>query len=365
MESVSVKQEGIRRVAGACFLAMQTGNSAYLLAQPSDEDLESSGLGATHANLCLDHGITIDRDKAMRGMWLSATNKRRWKALRQLLAELTTEGIDPVLFKGGALHARWPGMRDLRAMYDYDLMVPQQQIDGLRTALAGKGFEAPPAGSRFTQRLSKGWMVWKGEGINYQNLDIHARVTEPPVCRTLTASILASSERSDGIRIPDVEDCVCMIALHIVRSGMFRPLREYIDLMWYVDAMDETQWHALIERAKIHHLLPALFLSLRQARFCLALDELAPDRAATLAIRINALERSMGRLRRGALDWLAPASYPLQPVATRSHPLFRRSFILGAGTGSAWRVAIAFLMYGAARAGDRLSGVDQSRNDLD
>lgn len=246
-------------------------------------------------------------------------------------------------------------MRDLRAMFDYDLIVPQQQVDRLRSLLARQGFDSAPAGSRFTQRLCKGWMVWKGSGLRYQNLDIHARVTEPPVCSSLTRSILASTERAEGVRVPDPDDCICMIALHVVRSGMYRPLREYIDLLWYVEGVTDPQWNALVARAERHHLLPALFLSLRQAAFCLALDRLAPDRAAALASRTRQLQRSLGALRRRALDWLAPPNYPLHPLESRNHPLFRRSIILGVGTGSAYRVGAAFLGYGAARLMDSVS----------
>jgi hypothetical protein len=272
------------------------------------------------------------------------------------LSYLHAEGIEPVLFKGGALHARWPRMRELRALFDHDLIAPQSDVQRLRDLLARQGFQTLPAGSRLTQRLSKGWMVWKGSGFSYQNLDIHARVTEPPVCASLTDSILATRERCDGVRVPDLEDSVCMIALHIVRSGMHRPLREYMDLLWYVDGMDQAQWQGVLLRARRHHLLPALFLSMRQAMHCLALEQLAPERAAVLAARNVALAASIGSMRMRALDWLAPPDYPLHPITGRDHPLFRRSVILGAGTGSAWRVCAAFAAYGLARLGDAVTG---------
>lgn len=146
-----------------------------------------------------------------------------------------------------------------------------------------------------------------------------------------------------------------MIALHVVRSGMARPLCEYIDLLWYVDGMDQAQWDAVCRRARRHQLLPALFLALRQAVFCLALEELAPQRAQVLSARLSALETAMGPIRRRALDWLAPPDYPLHPIASRNRPAFRRSLILGAGTGSLWRVGVAFLSYGATRIADRLT----------
>lgn len=339
---------------------MRTGNSRYLAKPTSTEALSLGGLTGTYANLCLRFGLEVEREAALEGMRLAAANKRRWEALTTLLTALASEGVEPVLFKGGAMHARWPAMRDVRALFDYDLIVPQRQATKLRALLAAQGFETAATGSRLTQRLSKGWMVWKGSGLGYQNLDIHSRVTEPPVCSSLTRSILATRERADGIRVPDIEDCVCMIALHIVRSGMYRPLREYIDLLWYVDGMDASQWNSLCVRARRHHLIPALFLSLRQARFCLALEELAPQRAASLSTRIAELERTLGHTRRRMLDWLAPSAYPLDPIATRNRPLFRRSFILGAGTNSAWRVAAAFLLFGATRLGDQASFRDRS-----
>ena len=133
---------------------------------------------------------------------------------------------------------------------------------------------------------------------------------------------------------------------------MHRPLREYIDLLWYVDELDDAGWQSLRARARRHQLLPALFLSLRQARHCLALDELAPGRAASLGARIAQLESDVGSLRRRMIDWLAPPDYPLHPVTSRDRPMFRRSLILGTGTSSAWRVAAAFMLYGASRLGD-------------
>jgi hypothetical protein len=147
-----------------------------------------------------------------------------------------------------------------------------------------------------------------------------------------------------------------MIALHVVRSGMYRPLREYIDLLWYVDGMAEDQWQAVVTRARHHHLLPALFLSLRQAVFCLALDSLDPERAAALNQRIEIVGQDIGALRRHAIDRLAPPDYPLRPIASRNRPAFRRSLILGTGTSSMWRVAVAFILYGASRLVDPLSG---------
>lgn len=355
-DAMQTTDDDIRRFAGGCYLALRSGDPAHLPTQPSVDVLERSGLAGMHANLGLHLGVPADRDTMVRGMQLAAVNASRWNALANVLALLEADGIVPVLFKGGALHARWPLMRELRSLADYDLIVPQAQASALRAALARQGFESPPPGAWLTRRLSKGWMACRGSGHAYENLDLHARVTEPPVCSSLTRSILASDARASGIRVPDIEDCACMIALHVVRSGMHRPLREYIDLLWYVDGMDDAAWRSLRERAERHQLSPALFLSLRQARYCLALDALAPERATALATRIAELEAGIGPLRRRLLDWLAPGHYPLHPIEARNRPVFRRSIILGAGTGSTWRVFAAFLLYGAARLGDAVSG---------
>lgn len=354
--SVSSGESAIRRLAGSCFLALRTDDGAPLLDIPEPESFYASGLVGTYANLCKRFGIQTTKDAVVEGMRLHATNHARWEGLVGLLEILKQEGIEPVVFKGGALHARWPAMRDVRALFDYDLIVPQAKMAALRSSLLRQGFEVPRSGSRITNRLNKGSMVWKGSGLRYQNLDIHARVTEPPVCSSLTRSLLASQERASGIRVPDIEDCACMIALHIVRSGMARPLREYIDLLWYVDGMDDAQWQSIHARAQRHQLVPALFLSLRQAVYCLALRELSPRRAEALTARIDSLGREVGRLRKRALDWLAPPDYPLHPIEARNKPIFRRSLILGTGTSSSWRVALAFLAYGSARCVDRLAG---------
>lgn len=347
-------RDAIRELAGKCYLTMRTGDPRLLGISPSREALVRSGLAGTYANLCLEHGVSVAKEDAIEGVRLAATNARRWDSLLSLLDSLRVEGLDPVLFKGGVLHAKWPGMRRLRAMFDYDLIVPQSQVEHLRRILCGRGYSTVPAGSRLTQRLSKGWMVWKGEGLSYQNLDIHARVTEPPVCSSLSRSILAATHRAEGVRIPDLEDCVSMIALHVVRSGMHRPLREYIDLLWFLDDLDEAGWRDVESRAAKHHLLPALFLSLRQALHCLALDRLDPDRANRLGSRLAAIGSRISIARMWALDRLAPADYPLHPMPSRDRPLFRRSAILGAGTGSPWRVLAAFSAYGFARLGDSL-----------
>jgi len=45
--------------------------------------------------------------------------------------------------------------------------------------------------------------------------------------------------------------------------------------------------------------------------------------------------------------------------------MFRRSLILGAGTGSTWRVAAAFLLYGASRLGDAVAGAPQRHDPAD
>lgn len=351
--------DDLRRLAGNCYLALRTGDGRYLTPPPTSDTLLRTGLAGLYSNLCARLGIQASHQHIVAGMQLAVVNMRRWQSLTDVLGLLKAEGIEPVLFKGGVLHARWPELRDMRAMADYDLIVPQAQVDRLRSILSAQGFETLPAASRLTQRLCKGWMVWKGSDLDYQNIDIHARVTEPPVCDSLTRSILATRERAEGIRIPDIEDCVCMIALHVVRSGMHRPLREYIDLLWYVDGMDDVAWQSLRKRAAIHQLVPALFLSLRQARFCLALDVLAPDRSASLVARTVDLEQDLSKLRLRLLDWLAAPGYPLRPIETRDRPAFRRSLILGAGTSSLWRVTAAFLLYGASRLLDRLSGSRQ------
>lgn len=354
--------DAIRRLAGACYMALRTGNPEFLHTPPDTAVLAASGLAGMHANLCVNLGIACDRATVVRGMHLAAVNTSRWQALTALLQALENESIAPVLFKGGALHARWPPLRELRALSDYDLLVPQSQVGQLRNALAQRGYTSEPVGSRLTQYLIKGWMVCKGSGDAYENLDIHARVTEPPVCTSLTRSMLDSTCRADGIRVPDIEDCVCMIALHIVRSGMYRPLREYTDLLWYVDEMPYAQWQSLLARARTHHLLPALFLSLRQAVHCLAMEELAPERAAALNNRITLLARYIGPVRRHLIDKLAPAGYPLAPIARRNHPAFRRSIILSVGTSSLWRVGAAFLLYGSSRVGEALWLRGKQRN---
>ena len=348
----------LRRLAGQCYLALRHADGTMLLPAPRLETLRVSGLAGMYANLCVRYGIAIDKQVMIGGMQLALANEQRWAGLVTLLEQLRAEGIEPVLFKGAALHARWPAMRELRALSDYDLIVPQAQLAALQARLAQAHFHRERPAFWLSRRLSKASMAWHGQGLAYQNLDLHARVTEPPVCHNLTRSLLASQERAQGLRVPDIEDCVCMIALHIVRSGMHRPLREYIDLLWYVDALQEPQWRALLARAQAHHLLPALFLALRQAHHCLALDVLAPESAQALATRISALQAAIGPLRRRLLDWLAPADYPLQPVPARDHPLFRRSLILGVGTSSVWRVAAAFFTYGIARLCDRLTSGD-------
>ena len=351
------REDAIRRLAGSCYLALREEDGRHLDPAPPMDVLDASGLSGMHANLCVRLGVSDNRtpDAVVRGLQLSATNAFRWERLTELLAALADEGLEPVLFKGGALHARWPFMRDLRAMDDYDLIIEQAHVTRLRAELARRGYWLLRTGSRLTQWLHKGSMACKGSGFQHQNLDIHARVTEPPVCTSLTRSILASTERASGVRVPDIEDCVCMIALHIVRSGMARPLCEYIDLLWYIDGMDEAQWVAVFRRARGHQLLPALFLALRQAVYCLALDTLAPERAQALAERIAALDASLCPLRRRAIDWLAPPNYPLRPIASHNRPAFRRSFILGTGTGSLWRVGAAFVTYGASRIADGLT----------
>ncbi len=353
---VTESEHAIRRLAGACYLAMRTNDGQYLRNPPSHEIFAASGLAGTYANLCRRLGIQVTHDLAIQGLRLSATNNARWQALVSLLGRLRTESLEPIVFKGGAMHARWPEMRDIRALFDYDLIVPQADISALRASLSRQGFQSPNLGSWLTQQLDKGSMVWKGTGIQYQNLDIHARFTEAPVCTSLTRSILDTSDRAGDIRIPDIEDCICMIALHIVRSGMARPLREYIDLLWYVDDLDDAQWQSVHARARRHQLVPALFLSLRQTLFCLALEELDHTRAGRLVRKIDALKQEIGELRMRALDWLAPHDYPLHPNEARNKPLFRRSFILGTGTSSGWRVALAFLIYGTSRCIDKLTG---------
>lgn len=349
--------DSLRQFNGRCYLALRTRDNRWLSQVPTTDALQRSGLAGMYANLCVWLDVPIDKRMAIHGMQLAIANDTRWRGLLELLDALRIDGIEPVVFKGGALHARWPQLRELRALADYDLIVPQGQLQALRAHLAKNGFQHSPPPSGPARHLMKGAMAWKGDGLRHQNLDLHTHVTEPPVCRSLTNSILAGNERADGVRVPDIEDCVCMIALHIVRSGMHRPPREYVDLLWYIDGMDEAQWRAVVDRARRHHLLPALFLSLRQAVHCLAMDALAPERAKVLAARIDELQKlGVGHLRLRALDWLAPPNYPLHPVERRNRPAFRRSVILGAGTSSAWRVGIAFMSYGAARLADRLAG---------
>lgn len=348
--------EALRQFAGNCYLALQTRDRHYLTNTPEADTLRRSGLAGMYVNLCERLGVALDKSMVIHGMQLSLANENRWQGLVRLLASLHVDGIEPVLFKGGVLHARWPDMRGLRALSDYDLIVPGAQLDALQARLAQDGYDRLPDASWLTRRLIKGSMVWKGDGLDHHNMDIHAHVTEPPVCASLTRSILATELRAEGVRIPDLEDCVCMIALHIVRSGMHRPLREYIDLLWYVDGMDEAQWRVVVERAGRHDLLPALFLSLRQAVYCLALETLDPARAEALKARIAELRRTLGPLRLRMLDWLAAPDYPLHPVESRNRPVFRRSVILSAGTSCLWRVGVAFLSYGAVRVLDHLSG---------
>ena len=354
--AASADDDGVRRLAGACYLAMASGDPAWLHALPSVDSMQRSGLGATWANLRARHGMQAPREAAMAGMHLSAGIARRWERLRETLASARTAGFSPVLFKGGAIHARWPETRETRPLSDYDLIVPQAEADAFRAFLARRGFRSPPMGSRLTRWLSKGWMVWRGEGPTYENLDIHARVTEPPMCTSLTRSILGSRESRDGLRIPDAHDSACMIALHVARSGMHRPLHEYLDLLRFVDGMADADWLALQERARRHHLRPALFAALRQALHCLALRELDPARAAALEARIDALGRRIGALRRHALDRIAAPDHPLHPAPAQDRPLVRRSLVFWAGTESSGRVMAAFVLYGGARLLDRFPG---------
>lgn len=348
----------MRRLVGGCYLALRDNSPAFLFPTPATDVLHASGLAPLHAGLCQRFGLATDAASVAAGMILAAGNQRRWRHVTRILHELRAHGIEPVVFKGGALVARWPEWRGLRIMEDVDLIVPQSQIHALRHHLATMGFRTGTKASKLSRWLSKGSLVWRDEGIDQQILDLHTRVTEPPTCATLTRSLLASDERAEGVRVPAIEDCVCMIALHIVRSGMARPLKEYIDLLWYLDGMDAMQWQRTVERARRHHLLPALFLSLRQALHCSALEELAPARWSRLDERSAALGRELPRWRRRALDRLAPPDYPLHPRTSRNRPLYRRSVIMLAGTSSAWRVFVAFLAYGAARAIDRIGKVD-------
>ncbi len=349
-----MNQHDVFRLVGGCFLALRDGTSVQLPENVPPAVLEASGLAAMYGALCARFGLNADSECIAAGMMLRATNEKRWSGLQQILGSLREVGINPVVFKGGALVARWPGLLATRPMDDFDLLVPQAQLRSLRRFLIGDGFREDNEHTPISHWLSKGALVWRGEGIAHQNLDIHSRVTESPACRSLTRSMLDTDQSAEGVRVPDIEDSICMIALHVVRSGMARPLKEYIDLLWYIHGMDDAQWRSTVACAKRHSLDPALYIVLRQAIHCSAMPDLDPQLALVLRDRLDKLESRLSRWRRAGIDRLAPADRPLSPNLRFKHPLLRRSVVMFVGISSPWRVTAAFFSYGLSRLADRV-----------
>lgn len=235
-------------------------------------------------------------------------------------------------------------------MADLDIIVRAPELEKTLGFMRDQGYKGLIGTGRFGHRLSKGWAMVLGTGFERQNIDLHTRVTEPPVCTSLSKSILESNEMANGFRIPDVYDCISMISLHVVRSGMVRPVYEYLDLLWYVCQLDNLQWQRCLERARLHRLLPALYLSLRQAIWLtMTRDYRQHQECEQLLNRMNELERRVGRTRKRIIALMAPEHLPLKPNPKLMPPLVRRSIVMGTGIASVPRVAASFCLYGTAR----------------
>jgi len=342
--------EAERSLIARVFFAQVRGDVDCLLPPPNQALLRKLNLSAYWIGMLIRHERPVELK--LKGPYIASRliSQHRWDRLEKLVGKLGALDIRPVMFKGGALIARYPEFLGMRPMADLDIIVRGSDLAKTHGFMRSQGYKDLIGAGRFGNRLSKGWAMVLGTGFEHQNIDLHTRVTEPPVCTSLSKSILESNEMANGFRIPDIYDCISMISLHVVRSGMVRPIYEYLDLLWYVCQLDDVQWQRCLERAGFHRLVPALYLSLRQAVWLtMAQDYPQHQEYEQLQNRINELEKRVGRTRKRMIALIAPEHLPLKPNPKLMPPLVRRSIVMGTGIASVPRVAASFCLYGTAR----------------
>lgn len=159
-------------------------------------------------------------------------------ALRQELCVLEPVlheacGAPPVCVKGPAVaDALYPDHR-LRPFSDLDLVVPEGALERGAAALQARGYEeVEEFNPEFARRHGHDRHMRKRIGIRTVDVELHWRIGDDPVCRSLNHSFLASSERltiaGTEVHVPAPSEQLVCLAAHLLSDRTKR-------LIWVQD----------------------------------------------------------------------------------------------------------------------------------
>ena len=194
-----------------------------------------------------------------------------WEAemCRRALAPL---GIPVVLLKGTAYHAAGLDAASGRSVGDLDILVPNERIGEVETALLAAGWEwvkPDPYDDLYYRR----WMHELPPMIHAERdrmIDVHHTIL-PLTARArpdAAALIEASVPLADGLRVLAPEDMVIHAAAHLIADG---ELDGGLRNLWDIDrlvrefAREPGFWDRLAEHGRLHELAPDVARALRLA----------------------------------------------------------------------------------------------------
>jgi hypothetical protein len=199
---------------------------------------------------------------------------------------LRAVGIDPLLFKGPTIAARYPEP-GLRPMDDIDLLVPPEEADRAHAALAAAG-----------------WKLIARPGEHYDAAFLHPEVPHLPVelhralssadedGTRLTIERLWQARRPttvlgvESLGLPPEEDLIAVAAHAAKPFHNFSRLVWAVDLAMLVHAEPDLDWDRLLALARTVRCRTAVAMGLRMAtRLGVGVPE------AALEIRANRFQR--------------------------------------------------------------------------
>ena len=190
---------------------------------------------------------------------------RQW---REVLSALNQAGLRPLPLKGAAIAQCYP-RPELRAYGDLDILLPREEISRAKEALEHLGYRSrKPAMIWSLERLKHLPPMWADKCLDVElhwRLDLPGETGHVPI-EGVWARAGCGTLYGVGVwRMDPVDEALYLCRHGVIQHRLVTGVRACCDLFYLTRDWDNTQWEALVARARLYELERPLYLLLALA----------------------------------------------------------------------------------------------------
>jgi len=214
--------------------------------------------------------LRAELERIDRGAW--ATHVMTAAALGPVLAEAARDGLRVIVYKGGAIAARYYDRPWTRAMTDVDLLIARADERRLHALLARHGFTPliTPAGRAWTVKASHERTFAPPPAMAGARLvDVHTAPAQPARYRFPVDQMIGRAEPGTLFEAPvhflTAADELLVMAANQAHDHYRFGLLRYLDA-WLLTERAAVDWDALLATARTAGVVSAAWLTLTNAQ---------------------------------------------------------------------------------------------------